>query len=323
MSSGRANTRGVGRMVAIAVAVLSGLVAAPSLAASPIGAVKPGVLRVVVAPAQGEGPGASGTAFKVGPGLYVTNRHVIALASHEGYQVWLVPSTPGARPEPAEVRAQTAKDLALLHADDIPGPALRFAAGAPEAGSGVVALGYPGEMDAVLGRSKLSEAAQPDVTVGALINSAVAHREDVGDVFELVHSASLWPGNSGGPLLDKCGRVLGVNTWVHTSQEFAQQNIAIAARDVQAFLEANSVTSQVDGRVCNEGVLAGGEAPGPAAPHSQVSPALHGRGEGGLDGFVLLLMAGLGGCAFAGGAIYWANQRQRKRVEASSKSAPW
>jgi S1-C subfamily serine protease len=52
----------------------------------------------------------------------------------------------------------------------------------------------------------------------------------------LFHTAPLSNGNSGGPLVDYCGSVVGVNTFVRRS-ELRSINIALSTADVVTFLE--------------------------------------------------------------------------------------
>ena len=58
-------------------------------------------------------------------------------------------------------------------------------------------------------------------------------------------------GNSGGPLLDECGRVIGVNSFgAETTGADAEFFFAVSARELLAFLRANDVTPQVNGMPC-------------------------------------------------------------------------
>lgn len=71
----------------------------------------------------------------------------------------------------------------------------------------VVAVGFPGAADTVL----TSNEATPSFTEGS-IGRVVEGSWGNGELRIVQHNADISPGNSGGPLLDRCGRVIGVNT---------------------------------------------------------------------------------------------------------------
>lgn len=138
----------------------------------------------------------SGSGFVVGTNLVVTNAHVVA-----GADAVLV-HTPRGRPLDAAVVAFDAdRDLALLEVDDLDLPTLgRGPATVP---SQAIVIGHPG--------GQQSQRVAP-VRIDR-------RREAVGrDVFDdrpasrrvLVLAADLEPGDSGAPVIDDDGRVIGV-----------------------------------------------------------------------------------------------------------------
>ncbi len=236
----------------------------PAAAAAEIRDVKPSIVRVIVLADPENGHAVEGSGFKIGPGRYITNRHVIQQVLNGGHRVYLAPPTPGSPLVEAEVRASADSDLALIAGPDIPGAVLTLSASVPESGDDVYALGYPGQVDNVLGRNA-TIAGPPDVTKGGLINSGDGSLENGAIITRVIHSASIWPGNSGGPLVDRCNRVVGVNTWVHVEDGLAQQGVAVATKDVLAFLEKNGVTAQSDPQACIDGAVQVAAAPPPVA----------------------------------------------------------
>ena len=132
----------------------------------------------------------AGTGFIVNEqGLVVTNRHVVA----EGGDIWVNLAT-GMQYPASLTGAHDTLDLAYLEvqSEQVFQPiAIGDSDGVPP-GEEVVAIGFP--LGAQLGE-------EPSINRG--IVSAV--RSDL-----LQTDASLNPGNSGGPLLDRCGFVIGV-----------------------------------------------------------------------------------------------------------------
>lgn len=149
----------------------------------------------------------SGTAFCVhSSGLFVTNEHVIRGAEKAEIILVLNPSLPGEKVLKARVvRTDKDEDLALLRvegAKDLPSLTLGSVEGIAEL-SEVVAVGFP------LGRAlSPSRKEYPAVSVNA--GSVTALRHKAGELQHIQVDVSLTFGNSGGPVLDDTGKVVGV-----------------------------------------------------------------------------------------------------------------
>ena len=137
--------------------------------------------------------GGMGTGFVCGPGFVATAWHVVQGA--KSIQV----RTGNGRSVPARLAALSAdNDLALLVADfGSPPPAIPLASDAPKMGAEVFTIGFPDP--GLMGAS-------PRVTGGRI--SALTGLGDNPGAYQI--SVPVQPGNSGGPLLNMRGEVVGV-----------------------------------------------------------------------------------------------------------------
>lgn len=149
---------------------------------------------------QSEGSSGSGTVITA-DGHILTNHHVIA-----GGGRLLVVSEFSREPQAAEVVWQSpTKDLAVIRVPGLALPPVPLFSGELRKTIQVYAMGYPGVSD--LG----SPALDATVTEGG-ISRIFASPQPSWNVTIVQHSAGINAGNSGGPLFDACGRVVGVNT---------------------------------------------------------------------------------------------------------------
>src|SRR5690606_36984101 len=80
---------------------------------------------------------------------------------------------------------------------------------------------------------------------------SLAGRRPTRDFDSLLHTAPIARGSSGGPVHDDGGRVIGVNSFgAESSGAEAEFYFAVSARELLAFLRANSITPQVNGMPC-------------------------------------------------------------------------
>ena len=173
-----------------------------------------------------------GSGFVVAPGYVVTNYHVVEVPPEaSSADIYIVPhKDSGASYQPVQlVRPWVEGDLALLSAPGLKVPPLRLYL-TPYKNERVVSMGYPDVTDHLLNRSgtALLEPADAYVTQGSIALFASTN-PDGSRVDTLFHTAPINHGNSGGPLLNECGQVVGVNTWTAPSSMSAGGNLDVSA----------------------------------------------------------------------------------------------
>ena len=221
--------------LAMALAMLG--IAAPARA-DDIAATARGVVRVVtIAAVDGQVAGfGHGSGVAVAPNRIVTNAHVVELARRypDDVVIGVVPSE-GAKSYQGHVVAfDERRDLALIEFTGAELPPAALYTGPSSEGDPVVALGYPGNVDLATARS-----AADYITPLAPVRSqgVFSGRRALSGIDVLLHTASIARGNSGGPLLDRCGRVIGINSALtHGEDGDSTFGFAIADSEVAAFL---------------------------------------------------------------------------------------
>jgi S1-C subfamily serine protease len=206
----------------------------PQLAGLPAAKPPPAPAGPPGAPRDSMRPVASGTGFVVAPGRLLTNHHVA-----DGCAEMRARTASGTEMRATVTASDRQRDLALLVVQDggDPGPPLAFRRG-PEIrrGEGVVTYGFP--LAGLLSSG-------PTLTTGEV--SALAGLGDDPRQFQI--SAPVQPGNSGGPLLDMSGHVVGVVVGKLNAQRVAQRigdipqnvNFAVKGEQAIAFLRRHGI----------------------------------------------------------------------------------
>lgn len=245
----------------------------PAQAADDVGAAARGVVRVVtVAMVDGEVVGfGHGSGVAVSPTRIVTNAHVVdsAVRYPANVAVGVVPSE-GQKSYAARLIAVDSKrDLALIELTEGRIQAATIYTGPVAAGLEAVALGYPGNVDLASARS-----AQDYIIPRAPVRSEgdVSAMQAVNGVATLLHTAAIARGNSGGPLVDGCGRVIGINSFMTRADEGdAGFAFAVSARELTAFLAESRQAYNGVGTACVS--LAEAEARDRAAAEAEAKAA--------------------------------------------------
>jgi hypothetical protein len=176
---------------------------------------------------------ASGTGFLVSrTGHVLTNHHVIEGCTRLTFQI-----RGDLAVETDLLASNQMTDLALLKTSLAPADFARFRGGASvRLGDEIVVYGFP-----LLG----DLSSQGNLTYG--IVSALSGIND--DLSRLQMTAQIQPGNSGGPVMDRAGQIVGVvvetanNEYFERERSASTQNVNFAIRDslARSFLETNNV----------------------------------------------------------------------------------
>jgi serine protease Do len=164
-----------------------------------------------------DGRRGAGAGVLIGAGLVLTNRHVvrrhhpveIILDDNRTCQAKLVAGDPGV-------------DLALLEIPIRDLPEMILSKGLPRAGELVFALGHPW--------------GQRNALTAGVVSAVTSGRTREREVPILRTDVQLAPGNSGGPLVNAAGEVIGLNAMIFGGD----QSVAIPASVIREFLLKNS-----------------------------------------------------------------------------------
>jgi serine protease Do len=181
-------------------------------------------------------PDASGTSFVAAEGRLVTNHHVV-----DGCRRMVARNAKGVEETARVLASDPRRDLALLSVTPGFGPPLVFRA-EPEVKLGETAITFGFPLAGLLSSG-------PTLTIGAI--SALSGLRDNKANFQI--SAPVQPGNSGGPLFDGQGHVIGVVVAKLNAARVAEMtdgdipqnvNFAVKGGPVIEFLREHGVSPQ-------------------------------------------------------------------------------
>jgi len=218
-----------------------------------IDAASRGVVRVVLIADSGEdaSPITHGSGFAVSTNMIVTNAHVIREALlDDTLKIGIVPSEGEAGTFATPVAVSPRNDLALLEITDgaLRLPPLTLSGGGTANLGEVSAVGYPMNVDLAQGLEirDIFRAQPPVKSRGFLSGERPSRQFDT-----ILHTAPIARGNSGGPLLDGCGRVLGVNSFgADSGGSDAEFFFAVSLRELLPFLRENGIEPSVNALPC-------------------------------------------------------------------------
>lgn len=253
------------------------LLTGPALAdPADIQAASRSVVRVVLAATDGDKVAfvGHGSGFAVAPDKIITNAHVVEIARQEpSVVIGIVPSQGGKSYGGRVIKFLPGKDLALIQLLDggrLP-PMTIFNGGVAD-GADVVAVGYPASVDRAQGLNldDLINPMTPVKTRGSVSGGRSSKQFDT-----ILHTAPIASGNSGGPLLDNCGRILGANSFGSLSDgNDAEFGFAVSSREILSFLRDAGVKVSATSTPCRSAAdISREEAEREAAERAKIAAA--------------------------------------------------
>jgi S1-C subfamily serine protease len=180
----------------------------------------------------------TGSGFFISKDLIVTNRHVIA--DGDPNKIFITSQYLGGKPIQVKILAKTPDneighpDFALLQVTNLPKSIKTLSVGDdPPVLQNVYAAGFPG----IVVQSDAN-----DVTPNTVYSHgevSVVQKQDSG-LNLVIHTANISRGNSGGPLVNTCGTVVGVNTFIAPPDGVDSRTLySLSGSNLRQFLDAN------------------------------------------------------------------------------------
>ena len=198
-----------------------------------------------------------GSGFFVTPSKIVTNGHVVQDASTKGLEVFVVNENIGvhrAKVSDIQFSGDYAEDFALLSINEqvgIPLTLVNVQSPGDYKLDKVFAAGFPGSViesdEDFINLLQTDEFSVPDLVITD--GTVSSHQKVFGEVLAFVHTAQISGGNSGGPLVNQCGNVMGMNTFINSSTD-GVRNFSLVSSELLRFLSRSMVVPRVSAREC-------------------------------------------------------------------------
>jgi hypothetical protein len=235
------------RILILAAATVSLLTAPPAAAIEPTTVARltePSMVRIIV-----EGPPgtANASGFVVSTqGHIATTYHIVQPHIDEGWSLFVAESGAAlqARRAATVVQAYPDEDLAVLKVEDLERPPVVLSESDTDTltkGMTVFAIGYPGAGE------RLGADSGTSFTAGVANRIFMGAWKKDGRRIQIVqHSAATNPGNSGGPIVNPCGQVVGVNTERELAMLITPSGMPIVYDVIQGVFFASHVSVLVE-----------------------------------------------------------------------------
>ena len=198
-----------------------------------------------------------GSGFFVTPSKIVTNGHVVQDSATKRSEVFVVNENIGvhrAKVSDIQFSGDYAEDFALLSIDEqvgIPLTLVNVQSPGDYKLDKVFAAGFPGSViesdEDFINLLQTDEFSVPDLVITD--GTVSSHQKVFGEVLAFVHTAQISGGNSGGPLVNQCGHVMGMNTFIKPSTD-GVRNFSLVSSELLRFLSRSMVVPRVSAREC-------------------------------------------------------------------------
>jgi V8-like Glu-specific endopeptidase len=200
--------------------------------------------------ASGDESAGAGTGFFINDRQLLTNRHVVADALGSRNGVVLITSKSLGRVVRVEIKSVTpanevGRDYAVLEVSEPVNHAKLALQPQAQRQERVGAWGYPSlntEMDPQMQALLEGDATSaPEIIYSEGVISVV--QRGTGGPSIISHTADVSHGNSGGPLVNAAGDVIGINTQIRADEKSNRQvNMSLASDDIIRFLGENGIS---------------------------------------------------------------------------------
>jgi hypothetical protein len=207
-----------------------------SLAIPNVDRIESSIVRVVI--------GGHGTGWIVSPGVVATNWHVTD--GNTNFDIYPA-GTDNEYAGELIWQGDSDRDIGLISVPGLDITPFKLRTGDAVRGSDSYTVGFPGLGDDLTGRANLN--------VSVYGGTVALVTENVAGVRIIQHTNIVNAGNSGGPLLDDCGRVLGLTTWGVENEQYSADFIwaSVHVSELANQLDALGIPYETDNSPCATG----------------------------------------------------------------------